>query len=297
MDMKPDTIDQPGPLVSVCIPTYNAAGFVRETIQSVLDSTYTNLEVIVSDDASTDDTLAVLGDFRDRRLVVHQNADALGPPRNWNAALARASGEYAGLLNHDDLYGPFWITYAMHVMQAHPEIAWVASAVRIVDPLGRTVGYEHYFPESKACTVDEAFRGATRRGGLGLGFMARRCVLEQIGYYDPEAGPYADFALYVRLAAAYPLYYSHYPHVAWRVHNRNLSLRVDPVARAEYGLRILDKFWTSTSLPDEIKQHKDYSYQEIIRTILVWRQVAQEQDDVDTIDQLTHLIAAYGYAE
>ncbi|HUL32094.1 MAG TPA: glycosyltransferase family 2 protein, partial [Thermodesulfobacteriota bacterium] len=99
--------------VSVCIPSYNGARFIGATIKSVLDSVYQDFEIIISDDASTDSTFKVIESFHDGRISVYRNERNLGVVRNWNQALTKATGDYVGLLNHDDLYGPFWLTFAV----------------------------------------------------------------------------------------------------------------------------------------------------------------------------------------
>ena len=90
--------------VSICIPSYNAANYIGETIASVLSSTYHNVEIIVSDDASTDNTREAVQRFEDKRILFLGNGTRLGVPANRNRALRKASGEFVGLLNHDDLY-------------------------------------------------------------------------------------------------------------------------------------------------------------------------------------------------
>ena len=87
-------------LVSVCIPSYDGSRFIGQTIKSVLDSTYADLEIVVNDDGSTDTTREVMQAFGEERVRFLQNEINLGPARNWNLAVAKASGELVGLLNH-----------------------------------------------------------------------------------------------------------------------------------------------------------------------------------------------------
>ena len=79
---------------SVCIPTYNGAEFIAEAIQSVLTQSFTDFELLVVDDHSSDNTLDIVRSFADSRLSIHQNEKRLGIPRNWNHCLALAQGEY-----------------------------------------------------------------------------------------------------------------------------------------------------------------------------------------------------------
>src|SRR5450759_2852582 len=82
------------PLLTIAIPTFNRAGMLKDCILSALSQTYKNFEVIVSDNASTDETQEVLKSFCDRRLRVVRQKTNIGLLPNWNACLAEASGEY-----------------------------------------------------------------------------------------------------------------------------------------------------------------------------------------------------------
>jgi len=94
------------PLVSVCIPSYNNEKYIAETIQSVLNQTYSNFEIIIVDDHSIDKTIEVINRFSDKRIVLYQNTVNLGMHGNWNKVLSLANGEYIKLLCGDDIIYP-----------------------------------------------------------------------------------------------------------------------------------------------------------------------------------------------
>lgn len=89
--------------VSICVPAYKQVEFLRTTLASVAEQNFQDYEIIVSDDSPNDDVERLVGefDFGDRLRYV-RNPEALGSPRNWNAALALAQGEYLKILHHDD---------------------------------------------------------------------------------------------------------------------------------------------------------------------------------------------------
>lgn len=89
-------------LVSICIPTYNKAEYVYRCLQSIRLQTYKNIEVIISDDSPQNDTEQIAALFPDLKIRYIHNQPALKSPKNWNAALDNASGEYAMLLHQDD---------------------------------------------------------------------------------------------------------------------------------------------------------------------------------------------------
>ena len=92
--------------VSVLIATYNGGRFLREQLESVLGQTYTNLEILVRDDQSTDNTYSILEEFsaRDPRVVVKRNNENLGINRNFLTLVHEASGEYIAICDQDDVW-------------------------------------------------------------------------------------------------------------------------------------------------------------------------------------------------
>ncbi len=288
-------IDSTQSLVSVCIPTYNAALWIEETIQSVLDSTYTNLEIIVNDDASTDSTAKIVQSFDDPRLHLYRNGHNLGVPANWNRALEKASGAFIGLLNHDDLYGPFWIGYAVHILSKNSRIGWIATAARFIDGEGQTLGGESHFSQTGERSLREVFLCIARLNGFAPAYIARREVLETVGVYDTEAGPSADNDLYLRLAARARLWYSSNPHhAARRLHSQNLTHRWGLVAQTAEGLRMLNKAFTDDALPQELRSEEKNCTRYFYQKVLARAQELLEKGDLETVHQLIQLLHAHG---
>ncbi|MBD2197365.1 MULTISPECIES: glycosyltransferase family 2 protein [Calothrix] len=94
------------PEVSVIIPAYNTSGYIARAIESALGQTLKNIEVIVVDDASTDNTLEVIKSFKDERLKVFVNQENLGAGGSRNRALKEAKGNWIAVLDSDDWYAP-----------------------------------------------------------------------------------------------------------------------------------------------------------------------------------------------
>lgn len=92
------------PLISICIPTYNGEAYLRACIESVLAQTYTNFEVIVVDDQSTDSTVAIIESYskKDPRIQLHRNAKNLGLVNNWNKCMELSNGEWIKFIFQDD---------------------------------------------------------------------------------------------------------------------------------------------------------------------------------------------------
>lgn len=92
------------PLVCICVPTYNVAVTVRETLESILTQTYSNLVVHVSDNASTDETLRVVESIPDARIHVHRQIENIGAEGNFTKCIQLTTGKYTAIFHADDVY-------------------------------------------------------------------------------------------------------------------------------------------------------------------------------------------------
>ena len=96
----------PDPRVSVSVPMYNRADHIGECIDSVLQQTFTDFELVLIDAASTDRTVEIARSFEDDRIRIIENPQRLGAEGNWNAALKHSRGVYVKVLSHDDVIYP-----------------------------------------------------------------------------------------------------------------------------------------------------------------------------------------------
>jgi glycosyltransferase involved in cell wall biosynthesis len=130
------------PTVSVIMPAYNAAPFIGQAIESVLHQTYSQVQLIVVDDGSRDDTAAIAERYAraDSRVTLMRNSNSGKPSIVRNIGLARATGEYLSFLDSDDYWHPTRVERLLHGMLAHPD--WVAAFhdLAIVDGEGREMG-------------------------------------------------------------------------------------------------------------------------------------------------------------
>lgn len=112
------------PLVSVCVPTYNGADYLDACLDSVLGQELRDIEVLVGDDRSTDDTLAIVRRRADPRLRVLPFDARAGMSRNWSRTLREARGKYVALVAQDDLLAPAWGVRLASLLDAHPEASF-----------------------------------------------------------------------------------------------------------------------------------------------------------------------------
>ena len=155
------------PKVSVCIPTYNYARFLPEAIESILNQSFADFELLIIDDCSTDDTAAVVQGYaaRDARIRFSVNSPNLGMVNNWNLCLRQARGEFVKFVFGDDLLTSREALRKMLApLIADSSISLVASARNIVDPESKVIRTRSSFGKTTVIAGDEAIR---------------RCLLEQ----------------------------------------------------------------------------------------------------------------------
>ena len=124
------------PRVSVVMGAYNGERFLRPAIESILNQTFRDFELIVIDDCSTDATPRILREFKDDRMRVVRNERNLGIAKTLNKGIAIARGEYVALQDHDDLSQPDRFSKQVAFLETHPRVGMVGSRVNLIDESG-----------------------------------------------------------------------------------------------------------------------------------------------------------------
>ncbi|MBA3710375.1 MAG: glycosyltransferase family 2 protein, partial [Planctomycetes bacterium] len=126
-------------MISILIPTRNRASYLGACIASALAQTERRIEVLVSDNCSSDDTASVVEGFSDARLAYHRHGTDLGMTGNWNFCLSQAKGDLILLLSDDDLLEPDAVRLLARAME-DPEVAFSYGSVVFIDGEGRELG-------------------------------------------------------------------------------------------------------------------------------------------------------------
>lgn len=130
-------INETGPLVTIGLPTYNrAGGYLKQALQSALAQTYPHIEIIVSDNCSSDHTEAVVKSFDDPRLRYVKHPENIGLANNFNFCLEQARGVYFLLLHDDDLIDPDFIEVALASANGRTDLGIIRTGVRAIDGQG-----------------------------------------------------------------------------------------------------------------------------------------------------------------
>ena len=183
------------PAVSTLMGVWNGAPRVREAVESVLRQTMDDLELIVIDDGSADETPAILGSFRDPRLRVERRARA-GLTRALGAALELARAPLVARLDADDVALPERFERQRAFLDAHPDIGLLGTGAREVDAEGRELAV------IRPPTDDAAIRCALIRRNpfVHSSVMMRRAIVERVGGYDPAFPVAQDYDLWMRMS-------------------------------------------------------------------------------------------------
>lgn len=199
-----------GPLVSVCLPVYNGARFLRAAVQSVLDQTYPHFELLVFDDASSDGSWEILQEIQDPRVILHRNAHNLGPEANWNQALSAARGRYVKLFHQDDLLAPECLEHQVRALEEHPEAVLAFGKRRIITPNGRQLMTRGGpWPEglvAPASVVRRCVLAGTNLIGEPSAVLFRTALGQRIGGFDGRLPYVIDLDYWLRLLAQGPAY-------------------------------------------------------------------------------------------
>ena len=239
--------DRP-PRVSVCIPVYNGADYIAESLHSVLAQTFEDFRVIVVDNCSTDGTADVVRSFRDSRLTYVRNSTNLGAVGNFNRCLELADGEYVNIWHHDDVMVPENVERKVAVLDKHPSVGYVHSNLWLTDAQGRPY-MEHWHEDSKRDYVEpglEIFRRyVTRlhRGALIFigAVLARRVCYERLGGFSAELPNCCDSEMWMRLALFYDVACLSTPLVKYRQHGASFggSHRGPGILREHYTTALM----------------------------------------------------------
>jgi glycosyltransferase involved in cell wall biosynthesis len=127
------------PLVSVCIPVFNGERYIHETLTCVLNQTYKNIEVIISDNCSTDSTLQIVRDFADPRIKIFSNERNMGVKYNYIKAFSYGQGKYLSFLSADDGMDLTTIEKGVAIMESekYKSVGLVSSYIKIIDDNGK----------------------------------------------------------------------------------------------------------------------------------------------------------------
>lgn len=225
------------PLISVIIPTYNSEKTIQQTIDSVLNQTWTNLELIVINDGSQDSTLDIVTRIKDPRLKVLSYPNA-GVSASRNRGISQAEGEFISFLDADDLWTKDKLEAQLTALQANPQAAVAYSWTDHIDENGqflrsgvhRTINGDVYAELLKSNFLAN-----------GSNVLIRTQALEEIGTFNQSLSQAEDWDMYLRLAIRYHFVSVPSPHILYRITPTSASGNVFKMEAV--SLQIIEKYY------------------------------------------------------
>jgi glycosyltransferase involved in cell wall biosynthesis len=192
------------PLVTIGIPTYNRAkAYLRECIESAINQTYPFIEIIVSDNCSTDGTAALVKSINDSRVRYFRHRQNIGPNNNFNFCLEQARGEYFLLLHDDDLIDADFIECCMKVVNHKKGIGLIRSGTRLIDSNGKSI--VEIPNDVIGLSIEDFFLGwFNHKTSLYLcSTLFQTNYLKAVGGFRSRHNLFQDVVAEIRLAAAH----------------------------------------------------------------------------------------------
>lgn len=216
------------PKVSIIIPAYNAMTYLPETIETVLSQTFTDFEVLVVNDGSTDRTVEWISQLTEARLrLISQSNQGLSRARN--TGITSAQGEYVALLDADDLWESTKLEKQVRCLDENPEVGlvytWTALADQNGKPTGRIVASHANGNVWQKLTE-------TNIVACGSNPLIRRSCFETVGLFSTDLSSCEDRDMWLRIAKEYPFAVVKEPLVRYRQHRGNMSKNLQTMLEA-----------------------------------------------------------------
>jgi glycosyltransferase involved in cell wall biosynthesis len=241
------------PSISVLMPAYNAGKYIGESIDSILKQTYKGFELLISDDASTDNTWSLIQEYakKDKRIQIFQNKKNVYIAENRNKLIERAKGKYIAWQDADDISLPTRLEKQYKFMEEHREVGIVGGYLQFFNEKGNT-SIRRYK------TDDVSLRRTIFRYSpvAQPAAMIRKAALDEMGKYNPKYPPAEDIDMTFRIGKKYK--FANLPEIVIRYREHHMSATYKKLKKIEldtleirkkyakegyYKMSILDKLY------------------------------------------------------
>ena len=241
--------------------TYNRARYLAESIQSILDQSFKDFDIIIIDDGSTDNTEEILSDFPVRYL----GQENQGPAAALNKAIELSQAEYIAFQGSDDIFLPEALTKSMTILDNHPEVAFSHGQAYLIDEAGQVFGLRRPRGEKHSYVREgvEEIRRLFLWGNhiTACTVMARRSCIDEVGLLNPSfRNGSEDFDLWVRLSKKYSVAYIAEPLAKYRIHRDSMgtSRNIEEIERS--NTNVLEFIFNDSELGPAFSTHRESAY-------------------------------------
>jgi glycosyltransferase involved in cell wall biosynthesis len=210
-------------MISIVMPVYNGEKYLRNSLQSILEQTYSNFEVIIVNDASTDNTLNILKEYaaKDKRIKVFTNQNNQKLPKSLNIGFEQCAGEYFTWTSDDNLLHPNTLEILIKEIERGKDVSIVFSRYEFIDDNGEVFGKSPLYSDLNEIYCNNI---------VGACFLYKREVHFALGGYDVEKFLIEDYDFWMRAYRQFK--FSYIPEIlySYRMHKNNLgSTRMEDI--------------------------------------------------------------------
>ncbi len=207
------------PKVSVIMSAFNQASYLKLSVDSILQQSFTNFEFIIINDASTDNTRQILASYHDHRIRIINHNFCQGLTKSLNQAIRHAKSEYLARMDADDIASKERLRTQIEYLESHPKIAACGTAVTLIDKQNRKIGIKHL-----PSTVNKIHQVMLRYNPfVHPSMMLRREIFVDINGYDESLNGAEDYDLWLRMASKYELININKPLLNYRINPQGVS--------------------------------------------------------------------------
>ncbi|MGA1871245.1 MAG: glycosyltransferase family 2 protein [bacterium] len=220
------------PKVSVIIPTYNRSQFITHAIDSVLSQTYHDIEIIIVDDGSTDNTKKILINYNNRIKYIYQENQGVAAARN--TGIKNAKGKYIAFLDSDDMWLPQKLEQQVKILNQYEDIALVYSNIAYCNSNGQFIRVAFSSQQFLSGYIPQKVILWKAMCGYLQTWLLRKTCFEEVGYIDTSLKMSEDREISIRIAMKYKIYGIKEPLTMVRQHIPANRLGRSPAKEREY---------------------------------------------------------------
>lgn len=251
------------PIISIVLPTYNGSKYIRKSIESCLHQSFTDFELIVVNDCSTDDTLSIVQEYakEDARIRIINNEFNKKLPLSLNAGFEKAQGQYFTWTSDDNFYAPEALKILYHTMHADSSIDLVYTDYYIIDDNDKVIGTRNFGD------VNKSFN---RWLGAGACFLYKKEIHWANNGYNPAAFLIEDYDFFCRAFMRFNFKYLATPeHYYYREHGGSLT------ATHKITVNDISKIFLERNLPGLEKKLSPHEIGLVYRKLAIYYAVTK----------------------
>lgn len=239
------------PIVSVLIPTYNNANYITKAIDSVLEQTFTDFELLILDNASKDNTDEIVKKYNDARIKYIKNKENIGVVANWNKGFKLTKGKYYILLCSDDWWEETLLEDEVKIFENNPDIVWVTTNGYYTNSTGKiTKSIEHSLKGRVENSISVPYQIINFGNIIPSSVMIRADIFKKLGGYNKDSVLSCDVDAFTTLSDIGDVYFLNKKLVYYRQYGNSTKNRVkltyDYVKDFEYNYKkykyLLEKY-------------------------------------------------------